>query len=221
MQNLKFILHDRRFKLTGLYLLCGVLWILFSDHLLLLIFHNPDSLTTALAWNSTIFILVTALLLYLVLDYFHRTDIQRLTAFADSYSDAMFVLDRRGRFLSLNKAGVEHLGVNLDDIIGRDERALFPAAIAQRMITANHSVFKSGVSAVFQDEIKFPNGKTRTVLVTKNPLHDERGRIIGLLGIATDISERVIGSGSRNHNYWTPNTSPGWVAGNGFPRNRK
>ncbi|MFH0934082.1 MAG: EAL domain-containing protein, partial [Pseudomonadota bacterium] len=60
--------------------------------------------------------------------------------------------------------------------------------VADQVIADNRKVMETNETTTFQDEVVTPGGK-RTLLTTKGPLHDTEGRVIGMFGIARDISE--------------------------------
>lgn len=69
--------HARRFSLqiAGFYAVAGVLWILFSDELVALLFQDPALLTRAQTFKGWAYVLVTALILYrLILTYVSRIE---------------------------------------------------------------------------------------------------------------------------------------------------
>lgn len=113
-----------------------------------------------------------------------------LAAIADSSSDAIFALDLEGRFILFNRAAQRLTGQTQEDVLGRDETALFPSDIAERQSADNHRVIDSNITLNFQEEVPTAKGK-RTFLTTKGPLHDSEGSVIGLYGISRDISERT------------------------------
>jgi two-component system aerobic respiration control sensor histidine kinase ArcB len=51
------------------------------------------------------------------------------------------------------------------------------------------SIIQKGISSIVEDEIPV-NGIIKTHITSKTPLRDQTGKIIGILGISTDISER-------------------------------
>jgi len=50
-------------------------------------------------------------------------------------------------------------------------------------------VLEAGETMIVEELLNTPSGE-RTYLTTKSPLRDEQGRVIGLIGVATDITER-------------------------------
>jgi len=113
-----------------------------------------------------------------------------LAAIADSSSDAIFALDAEGRFILFNRATERLTGQTQATAIGRDESALFPPELATRQKADNHRVMDRNITLNLQEEIPTAEGN-RIFLTTKGPLLDGDGRVIGLYGIAHDITERT------------------------------
>ena len=112
-----------------------------------------------------------------------------LAAVADSSEDFIFALDREGRFILFNRASERSSGKTAQEILGCDETALFPPETARRAIDDNRRVIASGVAEIIEEAVSLRAGQ-RVVLTSKSPLRDKSGRIVGLVGISRDITER-------------------------------
>ena len=73
-------------------------------------------------------------------------------------------------------------------MLGRDDRALFPPEVAQRFEYEDSSVMERGEGSSFQGDLTTSDG-SGTFLCIKAPLRDADGQVIGMFGIARDISE--------------------------------
>ena len=98
-----------------------------------------------------------------------------LNAITTSTPDLVLAKDRQGRTLMANPAWVKAMGRAGDDLVSLDDQ--------ERL------VLESGEAMIVEESLRVEGGE-RTYLSTKAPLRDEHGRIIGVLGVATDISER-------------------------------
>jgi PAS domain S-box-containing protein len=112
-----------------------------------------------------------------------------LRALADGTSDAVFVKDLQGRYLLFNPAAANFVGKTVEEVLGRDDRALFDSEDARRVMANDRRVVESA-KAVTTEEVLTAAGVTRTFLATKTPYRDAEGKVIGVLGIARDISDR-------------------------------
>lgn len=112
-----------------------------------------------------------------------------LRAIIEATSDAIFFKDCQGRYILVNSACAEVLGRTTDNILGQDDTALFPPEIATRLQINDEVVFSTGNTFTMEDEILTPEG-LRVYQTTKDVCRNERGEIIGLVGIARDITKR-------------------------------
>jgi PAS domain S-box-containing protein len=94
-----------------------------------------------------------------------------LSAITTSTPDLIFAKDRDGRMLMANPAWLKAVGRTESEVLGLDDN--------ERL------VLEAGETMILEE-----TGAERTYLATKSPLRDEQGRVIGLIGVATDITER-------------------------------
>ncbi len=112
-----------------------------------------------------------------------------LAAIADSSDDAIFAMDLSGRYILFNRAAERASGQAAQDILGCDESALFSAEVAAALQADNRWVIEHGISKTVEESLLL-GADMRTLLTNKSPLRDPNGKVIGLLGIARDITER-------------------------------
>jgi len=112
-----------------------------------------------------------------------------LNAVAEGTSDAVFVKDLQGRYLMINTAGARFLGKTVNEVVGKDDRELFSPETARAIMERDRSVLAAGESQT-EEEIGTAAGVTRTYLTMKGVYRDPQGQVIGLIGIARDITER-------------------------------
>ena len=112
-----------------------------------------------------------------------------LQAVADSTPDAIFVKDRTGKYLLCNAATAGFVGKTIEDVVGKDDAALFSADSARFLMERDRRVMDGGVPEE-EEETVTAAGITRTYLARKAPYRDSNGNVIGIIGIATDVTER-------------------------------
>jgi PAS domain S-box-containing protein len=112
-----------------------------------------------------------------------------LTTLFDSIPDVIFTLDTSLRFTQCNKSFLEHFGLRKEEIINKGEDNLgIPAEVADEHNIWNRRVINEGQKFVFEESIPSANGTSPLYETVKAPLVLD-GKIIGLLGIAHDISQ--------------------------------
>ncbi|MDS4059753.1 MAG: PAS domain S-box protein, partial [Candidatus Contendobacter sp.] len=114
--------------------------------------------------------------------------LQLLDAIANSTTDAIFAKDMQGRYLFLNRAGAAMIGKAVEEALGQDDSALFPPEQAARAVAYHRQVTAENRTITSQDMIATVHGE-HIMLTTRGPLHDASGRVVGLFGIARDITE--------------------------------
>lgn len=179
-------------RVAFVYAVFGLLWIFLSDGLLAWLEYTDDVAFLVSSVKGAAFVLVTAvLLLWLV-----RREVAALQqsenllrAVVEGTMDAVYVKDRDGRHLMVNKAAAGFVGRPVADVIGRSAHELFEAADADRLNALDRAVMEGG-AVVTLEETLTADGVSRTYLATKAPYRDARGEVIGLIGVSRDITER-------------------------------
>ena len=188
------------------YAVFAGLWILLSDRAMGFLFSDPETLVKASMVKGWAFVAVTTLLLYVLvrrlvaqLNASYRREraeaderqraTQLLAAIAKSSSDAIFAKDDQGRYLLVNNVAARYMGKPADDLLGRDDHAVFPAGQAALIQSIDRRVFASGRVETNEERLDTAEGE-RVFLATKGPLRDTQGQTFGTFGISRDISER-------------------------------
>ncbi|MDL2338264.1 MAG: PAS domain-containing protein, partial [Pseudomonadota bacterium] len=112
-----------------------------------------------------------------------------MQAVADSSNDAIFAKDREGRYLMCNPEAARLIGRPLEDILGCDDRALFPEGQAAEIMDNDQRVLADDRIGTYEERLHTQDGDL-TFLATKGPLRDEAGRVAGIFGISRNITER-------------------------------
>jgi PAS domain S-box-containing protein len=114
---------------------------------------------------------------------------QILQAVFEGTSDAIFVKDLQGRYVMINSAGARVFGKSPEAVIGKEDTELCAAESVGQIVQHDRQVLASGETQSYE-ETSTIGGTTRIFLSTKAPRRDHQGNIIGIIGIARDITER-------------------------------
>lgn len=115
-----------------------------------------------------------------------------LDAIVESIPSMVFVKDARdGRFVLLNKAGEELLGVSRHDLIGKSDFDLFDADEAERFRKADQAVVASGKLVTIENEPLTTPAGLRSLRTQKVGVPDIDGQPRYLLGISEDVTEKL------------------------------
>jgi len=104
----------------------------------------------------------------------------------------VYIKDLESRKILINQAEIDYCEVESeDDILGKDDFAIFDKKTAQRSRKDDLTVMRDLVPILSREmEHERKNGTTTTFLTSKIPLLDSDGHAYGLVGISMDISDR-------------------------------
>jgi PAS domain S-box-containing protein len=131
-----------------------------------------------------------------------RALLGRNKAFLDTVVEnipaVVFVKDATDlRFILLNRAGEEFLGVSRESIIGKGDYDLFPKEEADRFVVRDRSVIESGRLEIIEEEpVHTPHNGLRFLRTRIIAVYDGGNRPLYLLGISEDITEPRNASGT-------------------------
>ncbi len=120
-----------------------------------------------------------------------RKEHSLLQTLMDNIPDSIYFKDNKNRFVRVNKAKAEHSNVAPDDMVGKTDFDFFPEEQARETFADDNRVMKSGKPLIDKvEKITHLNGKKHWVSVTKVPWYNDKGEIIGTMGISRDITKR-------------------------------
>lgn len=136
---------------------------------------------------------VVSLLSGLLLKALKSSEMNRrlLETIVSGTSNAVFVKDIQGQYLLANEATARFLGKSVNEIIGYDDYAFFPESTALKLKSVDRAIMENEEIKTHEEQLTMPNNHTLTFLVTKGPVLDTQGAVVGLFGIARDITDRV------------------------------
>jgi PAS domain S-box-containing protein len=191
------------------YAAFSCLWILLSDKAVVWLVSDPEQIGLLSTIKGWLFVSVSSLLLYGLMrrliaqiqeaslreieaqaEKLHA--LQLLDTIADNSSDAIFAKDQTGRYQLVNPETARIFGKPADQILGRDDSALFPPQQCAAIRVKDQRVISENRIDTHEETLATANGE-RTFLTTKGPLRDADGQLLGVFGIARDITERKAG----------------------------
>ncbi|MDD2865730.1 MAG: PAS domain S-box protein, partial [Candidatus Omnitrophica bacterium] len=109
----------------------------------------------------------------------------------DSISDSLIVLDCNSRIvLDVNRYFMEQTGLRKEDVVGKRCSDVYQHGCSACESCALEEVTKHGRTIEATHIHKLRDGREAFVDVTLSPLKDEKGRIIGVIHIAHDVTDR-------------------------------
>ena len=113
-----------------------------------------------------------------------------LSNIAERSADAIFAKDKLGNYIFCNRAAEEMSELTPGSLLGKDDALIFPPEQVARIREIDQETMLTGAWKNYREHVQRSDG-TLVLEVTKGPLHDEKGEIIGVFGISRDVSQRV------------------------------
>jgi PAS domain S-box-containing protein len=113
----------------------------------------------------------------------------RLQAFLNNSTSLMFIKDLEGRYVLVNEKFASSFGLDAGRILARNDAEIFDAKTAVNFQRNDEEVFTTRRGVEVEETARYVDG-IHTSIVCKFPIFDHDGRMTGLGGIVTDISER-------------------------------
>lgn len=110
---------------------------------------------------------------------------QYLENLLENANDVIYTLDTEQQFTYVN-GKVEAWGYRKEDLIGRPYLSLLSKRHRGRRLKSTLDI---GAKQVYEVEVVTRTGEARSVMVSVSPLHGVDGQILGVLGIARDMTE--------------------------------
>lgn len=113
----------------------------------------------------------------------------------DGLPHEAFVKDLEGRYLVANSYYCYELFKigsikSVDDRpIGKTDLDLFDADIARQFREHDLEVMHSGQETTFEEKAQFGDGLLRRFMTTKQPLLDDSGKVVGVIGLIREVTD--------------------------------
>jgi PAS domain S-box-containing protein len=108
----------------------------------------------------------------------------------DSAPDLVFFKDRDGAYRGCNKASEEFLGIPEAGQIGKTDFDFFDREMAEAVRAVDRQVIETGKPVRNEEWVTYPDGREALMDTVKVPYRGPGGELLGLVGIARDITER-------------------------------
>ena len=116
---------------------------------------------------------------------------QRIEAFFDNAPVELYLKDKEGLYLKINKQFEKIFGVKNDDLVGKLPAAAHNPELAELTRRQDLAVLNSG--EIRRDEVRamlLTDNRIHTLLTIKFPVYDEAGKVDGLGAIVTDLTDQ-------------------------------
>jgi len=116
--------------------------------------------------------------------------LEMLQQICDGLGAYVFAKDMDGKYLYGNEKVLALFGCTLNELKGKDDSLFFDLTLSKQMLVNDLQAIETG-KEVICEESNFlkPSAEPRTYRIVKKPLYDNQQKIIGVSGVAHDITE--------------------------------
>ncbi|MBN1694462.1 PAS domain S-box protein [candidate division WOR-3 bacterium] len=116
-----------------------------------------------------------------------------LNSLLDNIPDLIYFKDKKSRFVELSKSKAKQVGLSKEKVIGKTDFDYFTKEHAEQAYRDEQEIIKTGKEIKSKVEKEtHPDGRITWVSTTKIPRYDEKGKVIGSLGISRDVTDQVV-----------------------------
>ncbi|MDQ7782474.1 MAG: sigma 54-interacting transcriptional regulator [Desulfomonilaceae bacterium] len=118
-----------------------------------------------------------------------RRSEERLKAIFETAQDCVYMKDRDIRYTHVNPAMANLLQMPVSEILGKTDESLYGLDAARHLRHSDLRVLQG--ETIEEEHTRLIRGAPTTFLETKAPLHDQSGDIVGICGMARNITDRA------------------------------
>ncbi len=116
---------------------------------------------------------------------------EQLKFILDKVPALIWQKNQEGKYLLVNKAYCDTVGLSMETIVGKTDYDIFPAKIVHQYVSDDRTILRSGASVFDREEhYQKPSGELGWSRTDKMVHHDIDGHIAGTIGFALDITKR-------------------------------
>ncbi len=118
-----------------------------------------------------------------------RKNEEKLRVLLENLPQKIFFKDRNSVYISCNGNYARDLRISPDQIAGKTDYDFYPKQLAEKYRADDKRIMESGHIEDIEEEYT-QDGQSVYVHTVKTPVKDENGKVVGILGIFRDITER-------------------------------
>jgi len=113
-----------------------------------------------------------------------------LRALIDSIPDLIFFKDHESLYLGCNKAFEAFAGRSEKDLTGLNDLDMFPQEVGEFFREMDRQMMARREAQRNEEWVDYPDGRHVLLETLKTPFYDNEGKVLGLIGVSRDITER-------------------------------
>jgi len=115
---------------------------------------------------------------------------QLLDRINNTIGDHIVLKDLQGKYQYVNPAFAEAVGREAESLIGQNSEAVFGYDTARRLEHSDQQVLATGEPVTFNEKV-FLQSQPHHLQISKAPLKDSQGKMIGVVSVSRDITEMI------------------------------
>jgi len=130
-----------------------------------------------------------------------HVDAKLLEAFFEHSPDRVYIKDAGSHFVRMTSSMARACGlVSPASAVGKTDADIFSEEHAAQALADEWEIIHTGRPMLAKEEKEtWPDGHETWVITTKLPLMSRKGKVIGIMGISHDITERKLAEFSAEH----------------------
>ncbi len=112
---------------------------------------------------------------------------EMLRAIVESINDVIFIKNRDLKYTHINSVAEKYFNDTKSNVIGKSDEQIFDKGESERIKKIDKRILKGEV--VKEEIMKKIRGENKMYLRTKSPLFNNSGEIVGICGVAHDVTE--------------------------------
>jgi PAS domain S-box-containing protein len=119
----------------------------------------------------------------------------QLNILINNLPDSVYIKDTNSRYIVANNRFAEMLRVETpEDLYGKTDVDLYKNDDAEKYLQEDGKILNAKVPFIKREQESIKNEKPKFTYTTKIPIKNKKGKIIGLMGICSDITDQVLAS---------------------------
>jgi PAS domain S-box-containing protein len=115
----------------------------------------------------------------------------QLQSLLDTIPSPIFFKDLNYKYIGSNYTFQNYMGMSDEEIIGKTTDDLVGSILGSDCRAADEKLLAGQGKQTFEEEVRFPDGRTRNVIFNKDIFKDANQNVIGIVGVMTDITDKI------------------------------
>ncbi len=116
--------------------------------------------------------------------------IRQQQAILNNIPNVAWLKDKEGRYVAVNDPFCNALGLTSQELVGKCDYDIYPPELAGKYDKNFKDVIATGTRTYFEETVVGQGGKINYVEKIKTPIFNDSGAVIGIIGIAHDVTNR-------------------------------